>query len=131
MKDPIPESALPYNTTPRPRPKKWFGWLSPKDFEGFHMPFAPLLIVFLSFILSLVYEVSLLRHRTVELRIQNVRLGSGIQKANEQLAFIQGLHTDLQAMAPSHPAADALLKEFFPDIHEPDTTSKAADGTPK
>jgi len=126
MKDPIPESALPYNTTPRPRPKKWFGWMFPTDFDGFYSPFGPLAIVFLAFILSLVYEVSLLRHRTMELRMQIARMDAATKKANDQLAFAQGLHTDLQTLAPTHPAAETLLKEYFPTT-DTDEKSKATD----
>jgi hypothetical protein len=126
MKSPIPENALPYNTTPRPRPTKWLGWLTaPKDFQGFYTPFWPLLIVFLSFIVSLVYEVSLLRYRTIELRTQNLHLTDEAKRADTQLTFTQGLHTDLQALEPSHPVADQLLKEFFPE------SSGALDEPPK
>jgi len=126
MKDPIPENALPYNTTPRPRPKKWLLWTAPKDFEGFYSPFLPIAIVFFFLIVLLVYEVTFLRRQTFSLRNQNLHMAEAVQKANSQLALVQGLRADLQALEPSHPAAGAILKDFFPVAALPPTDAADA-----
>jgi hypothetical protein len=131
MTDPLPtnEPASGYNTELRPRPRrKWFKFLkAPKDMEGFYTPFWPLLIVFMSFMVLLVYEISFLRSRSMSLHMQISHLTDGVQKANGQLVFIQGLHGDLATMAPSHPAAAQILREFFPP--EVETPPMPADST--
>ena len=125
--DPIPneEVASGYNTTPRPRSsrKKFRPFAAPKAPEGFYTPFWPLLVVFMAFMILLIYEISFLRSRAMSLRAQNSHLMEGVQKANAQMQFIQGLQGDLSSMAPSHPGAAAILKEFFP----PDVAVPPAD----
>jgi hypothetical protein len=87
---------------------------SPKGPDGFYSAFLPLLIVFCAFIVLLLYEVSFLRYRTLILSKQNARLAEAVKKANGQTAFIEGLHKDLQTLAPAHPDAALILTEFFP-----------------
>jgi len=89
---------------------------TPKGPEGFYSAFLPLLIVFCSFIVLLLYGVSNLRYRTLVLSKQNARLAQAVKRADAQTAFIDGLHKDLQTLAPTHPAASLILREFFPDI---------------
>jgi hypothetical protein len=129
MTDPLPENAENYNIAARRRRrKKWFRLFTPPEtLEGFYSPFLPLLILFLAFIVLLVYEISSLRYRKIALFKQNARLIQVMQKADEQTQYIEGLHKDLQTLAPAHPAAALLLREFFPDT--PPATN--ADGSPK
>ncbi len=117
MTTPLPEEVPGYNTTPRLRSKKKLWFLdAPTSLEGYYSPFWPLLIVFLAFIILLVYEISFFRYRTMVLRAQNLHLVDGVKKAKEQIAFIEGVHADLDSLAPGHPAAATLLKEFFPPV---------------
>jgi len=132
MTAPLPQDAPGYNTTSRPRPRKSKFFAPPKDLEGFYSPFWPLVIVFISLMALLVYQISFLRHRAMVIDIQIKRLADPVQKANAQMVFIQDLRADLTALAPQHPSAAALVKEFFstvpsiptdsPKTPSPDTT---------
>jgi len=130
MTAPTPEPSG-YNTMTRPRGRKKMRMLSPpSELEGYYSAFWPLLIVFLAFIILLVYEVSFLRHRAFNLTTQNTRLADGVQKANTQMAFIQGLHGDLANLAPTHPAAAAILKAFFPAAPQESAAPATSGDTP-
>lgn len=117
-KNPLPDTAPGYNLPVYRRRRKRFSKLfaPPVGPEGFYSAFLPLLIVFCAFIILLLYEISFLRYRTLVLSKQNARLAEVVKKADAQAAFIEGLHKDLQTLAPAHPAAALMLTEFFPDI---------------
>jgi hypothetical protein len=132
---PKKEGPLPYNTpaTARQRKKARF-FNAPDSLEGYYSPFWPLLIIFFAFIVLLVYEIWFLRFRTVMLNTQITHLVGSLQKANAQTTFIEGVHKDLSALAPTHPDADQLLKEFFPAIpaapEEPLTAPSGTEAPP-
>jgi hypothetical protein len=129
MTDPLPENAENYNIAARRRRrKKWFRFfMPPETLEGLYSAFLPLLILFLAFIVLLVYEISSVRYRKIALFKQNAHLIQVMQKADEQTQYIEGLHKDLQTLAPADPAAALLLKEFFSDT----APATNADGSPK
>jgi hypothetical protein len=141
MTDPEPdqEPALNsgYNTNPRPRSRKKFKlFAAPKEPEGFYSPFWPLLVVFMAFVLMFLFEISTLRGRALMMHLQITHMQEALQKANAQTAFIQGLHADIAGLAPTHPIAAAILKEYFPpqtqspvDPGDASKTSPAPDTT--
>jgi len=123
MTAPLPQDAPGYNTTSRPRPRKSKFFSPPKDLEGFYSPFWPLVIVFISIMTLMVYQISFLRHRAMVLDMQIKRLAGPVQKASAEMVFIQDLRADLTALAPQHPSAAVLVKEFFSTVPLPATDS--------
>ncbi|MCE0483529.1 MAG: hypothetical protein LV479_04740 [Methylacidiphilales bacterium] len=125
MNQPEPSGNLPdYNVAREPRPRRRFKFnpfRAPTDFSGYYSAFWPLLIVFLSFIILLLYEISVLRFREATLVQRTNHYNEMLDKQKWQADLIQGIHNDLKDLAPTDPAAAALLKDFFPDVPSSDS----------
>lgn len=136
MNQPDTKSVPDYNSglTARPRRRFKFNPLRPPtEANGYYSAFWPLLIVFLSFIMLLLYEVWVLRIRQTMLIQQTTHYANIVQKQKWQGELIEGLHSDLKGLAPTHPAAATMLKDFFPDAPADDqggSATPAASPTP-
>jgi hypothetical protein len=114
MKENTPENEPVYKRVSPPKPR-FNPFSDPIDLEFAYSPFWPLMIVFFALIVMFVYEISFLRVRRASLLDQNSKLNVLLERTKKQSEFAQGVHQDLQALAPTHPAAVAILKDFFPD----------------
>jgi hypothetical protein len=109
---PAPAPVPDYNTPAKAKfdLAKYF-----KERDGSYSSFWPLLFVFVALIVLFVYDVSYLRYRKLALTEQLSQLTGNEKAGREQRAFVDGLHKDMAALAPTHPDVAAILNEYFPN----------------
>jgi len=129
MKEEYPSVIPDYNTKPAETGflKKFIK--APVDIDGFYTPFWPLFIVFGAYTFLLLYEVSFLNTKNLMLLQQRSGMVDPTPKFKEQRDFINIMNKELQALAPTDPAAAAILRDFFPT--NPADAGKAPADKPK
>ena len=76
--------------------------------------FVPVLMILVILILSSLKDIVTLIRRKNALLAQHAQAMEPLRFAGRQAEFIDSLHDDLVKVAPSDPAAAAILTEFFP-----------------
>jgi hypothetical protein len=84
-------------------------------FREMQFPMAlPVAIMLLSLIYSEVRDISGMNRRMAEMDRQNAPAVEKLERIPKQSEFIDSLRQNLVKLAPTDPAAAALLKQYFP-----------------